>query len=432
MVSPSTHASLYARQNTYIPIPQPYYTFDTTTPGWLSSTLPLPSSSQTSGTTPLTNLTLLTWNIDFGAPYPRSRMAAALSYLEQLVSHLPSSTAIVIFLQECMDESSPSSLPETLYTSHSHSTVLTENEEEDDEVEEGYEDDDDDETPSDLAQICAAPWIQSRFHLTDVSTQSAAWGARAPYGQVTLVDRRLKVEGVGRMKLVSEFGRSALFCDIRMSRSRENGDGGQEEGQVNVLRLCNVHLDSLSGPLRPVQWHGLTSHLIPHPPPSANTPSLITSLSLSSSATPPAIRASIIAGDTNATRPRDATAPQTHGFTDAYLVRGCVEGAEEGATWGFQSSRRARERFGVSRLDKVVFWSDGGQGDGGIEGERDEARLLEVDSVGRIGIGVVVDVRRRGGGEERDGAQRGARRRVWVTDHYGLMAVFEVGRGWGF
>lgn len=54
---------------------------------------------------PLHSLHLLTWNIDFRAPYPRARMEAALGRLEDVVSRIPMSSAVVIFLQEMREYS---------------------------------------------------------------------------------------------------------------------------------------------------------------------------------------------------------------------------------------------------------------------------------------------------------------------------------------
>lgn len=327
-------------------------------------------------------------------------MARAISYLESLTSSLPSSTAPIIFLQECVEDDKP----------------------------------EDPNTSRDISQLKSSPWIQSRFHITDLrGASSPFWspggGGGAHYGQVTLIDRRLHVEGVGRLRLVSEFGRSALFVDVKLRKGDGKG-GGREDG---VLRMANVHFDSHAGPCRSAQWAGLAAHLIP--PSSSITP--LTFSSSQSTSPRPRIYASVIAGDTNATRPRDLSAPQLHGFTDAYLALGGIEGSEEGATCGFQSSEAVMKRWGKRRLDKVCFWG-GRESEGG--GRKGGAEVLRIKTIERIGVGLSVTVLNNGDdeSEEDEEGDKGAEpkvrpntKEVWVTDHYGLMACFEIGRGLG-
>ncbi|KAF2442357.1 hypothetical protein P171DRAFT_336936, partial [Karstenula rhodostoma CBS 690.94] len=280
------------------------------------------------------SLTLITWNIDFMTPEPRARMASALDHLEHLLSTVPPSSAVVIFLQEMMDPGMPASLT----------------------------------TANDLTQIASTPWVRAGFNLTDIDTKT--WAAQ--YGQLTLVDRRLAIHAVSRLHLVSEFQRVALFVDVCVNPS--------SQGPKRLLRLCNVHLDSLTGDLRPIQWKGLARHLQ-----DAGA----------------GIAASVLAGDCNANRGRDWTEPRENGFRDAYLELGGVEGDERGATWGFQSI--GWERWGRKRLDKQVFWGDVG-----------------VVSLARIGVGVEVgDVLARRT-LEKEGEL------AFVTDHYGLIGVYDI------
>ncbi|ORX93865.1 Endonuclease/exonuclease/phosphatase [Clohesyomyces aquaticus] len=312
MISKSMLESLLKKQLTHMPKPQPFYTFyeddwqcgpDPTTPSSLFSTLHL-----------------LTWNIDFMAKMPRERMASAITHLSSIVEKIPNSSRIVIFLQEMQQA-------------------------------------------NDLRQLAETAWIRDRFCMTDLGFEN--WGAR--YGTVTLVDRRLNIVEVSRLKFISEYERDALFVDVEMP-------GGEGE----LLRLCNVHLDSMSGEVRPIQWKAAAQWLQKEDE---------------------RVVASILAGDCNATRPRDRTEPMENGFKDAYLELGGVDGDEGGATWGFQSPSGASR--GVSRLDKVVYWGD-----------------VKVTHLERIGVGVEVE-------DEEAKEQLGD----WpfVTDHYGLMAEFEVG-----
>lgn len=326
--------SLLQKQLSYSPEPGPLHTFRDAT--WRPSSTPVLPDPIAPAVAPLNSLHLLTWNIDFMASRPRERMASALRYLEQLVADIPSSSAVVIFLQEIMESENV-----------------------------GEQD------ANDLSQIANAPWIQQKFNVTDIG--SGEWDS--PYGQVALVDRRLAVARVSRLRFVSEYQRVALFVDVCLCSS--------SSGDAKYLRLCNVHLDSSYGTMRPVQWKALAKHL---------------------QSGAEGVAASILAGDCNANQPRDRTEPQDNGFKDAYLELGRGEGDEEGATWGFQSL--SWERWGRQRLDKEVFWGD--------------VRVRKLD---RMGVGVQVE----------DEAARSEIKSLgelpFVTDHYGLMGDFEVQDG---
>lgn len=277
------------------------------------------------------------------ASYPRARMSAALTHLSSVLTTIPSASAVVIFLQEIQE--SENGMPNS------------------------------EQEANDFTQLRNADWVRELFHMTDVDAGN--WDG-ASYGTVTLVDRRLSIEQVARLPFVSEFQRDALFVDVRLS-------GGEET--ESILRLCNVHLDSMSGEMRPIQWKGLADLLQPYPDDGTND----------------RIAASIVAGDCNANQPRDRTEPQDNGFRDAYLELGGVEDDEEGATWGFQS---IKSRFGPKRLDKVVFWGN-----------------LHVSSLERVGIDVKVEEER----VVRELEELGEL--PFATDHFGLMGVFTVEGG---
>ena len=323
MVSKPMLDALLQKQLTYQPERQPYFTFQD---GKWNPVPPEVSLAHLtiSPTGTLQNLRMISWNIDFMAPKSRARMASALSYLEQLLQTIPSSCATIIHLQEMVVE--------------------------------------------DLAAISQANWVQKLFNVTNVDALSH----EAAYGQVTLVDRRLVISSVSRLPFVSEFGRDALCVDLCLDTQ-----------ELSFLRVCNVHLDSLSGTLRPIQWKALQQHL---------------------QREESGVLASILAGDCNATRPRDRTEAQANGFKDAYLELGGVEGDEQGATWGFQS--RGARRWGPQRLDKVVCW-------GAVAAEKLE----------RIGMGVQVE-------DERARRELGEEEELtFVTDHYGLMGCFAIKDG---
>ncbi|CAO2656531.1 Nn.00g053340.m01.CDS01 [Neocucurbitaria sp. VM-36] len=330
MVSKSMLNTLLKKQLAYEPELQPYFTFSNGS--WTSVS---PDASLLRSTAPqrasLNSFRVITWNIDFMASYPRARMDSALSHLEQLVSTIPDSCATVIHLQEMMETEGAG-----------------------------------EQVPDDLKQLVNAHWIQKGFNLTDIN--SLSWDA--PYGQVTVVDRRLAISGVSRLRFVSEYQRDALFVDIRL-----------DTPEMKYLRLCNVHLDSSYGSMRPVQWSALAKHL-------QNGDE--------------GISASILAGDCNANQARDRTVPQEHGFKDAYLGLGGVEGDDLGATWGFQSADA--KRWGPQRLDKVVYWGD-----------------VRADGLERIGVGIQVEDERIRSKLEDEGEV------TFVTDHYGLIGHFTLG-----
>lgn len=263
-------------------------------------------------------------------------MATALNYLEGLVSSIPAASAVVVFLQEMQEHQGQ------FLTFQDHAR--------------------------DLQQLCESPLIRQRFNMTDVSSKD--WDAA--YGQITLVDRRLSIAQVSRLKFVSEYQRDAVLVDIPLASQ-----------QGKIMRLGNVHLDSASGTMRPVQWKGVEKHLQDQEA---------------------AVAASILAGDFNANQVRDRTESQNSGFKDAYLELGGVEEDEQGATWGFQSTYWMR--WGRQRLDKIVFWGD-----------------VKAKSLERIGVGVKIE------DESIVRELESLDELPFVTDHYGLMSELSVSAG---
>jgi tyrosyl-DNA phosphodiesterase 2 len=143
-------------------------------------------------------------------PFEKARMAAALRYLETLISSPPApfraETPVVVLLQEMCE--------------------------------------------SDIRQILKASWVQDRFAVTDLN--HTRW-PNLVYGTTTLVDRRLALSGVFRVPLWSRFGRDALFVDVSVPVDTER----------RTVRLCNVHLESLHTdvPVRPVQVAAIAKYL---------------------------------------------------------------------------------------------------------------------------------------------------------------------------
>ncbi|KAF2792684.1 hypothetical protein K505DRAFT_278444 [Melanomma pulvis-pyrius CBS 109.77] len=285
-------------------------------------------------------LRLISWNIDILVPFAEERMRAALQYLEALVASTPASTPIVIFLQEM-----------------------------------GI---------SDLGQIRDAPWVQQHFHITERDERN--W-ASPLYGTTTLVDRRLRIESVFRVRWISKFERDGLFVDVSVVQPRDADAPGHVKGDRKVLRLCNTHLESLVAdpPVRPLQLQVAAEALHQG-----------------------VVGAALLAGDLNAIQPFDRTLHEENGLQDAYLVRGGREDSDEGYTWGYQVPQPMRERFGCSRMDKILFRGD-----------------IKASWFERIGMGVRVEEeevreRMREGEQDMEG---------WVTDHYGVLGDFEL-VGW--
>ncbi|KAI8930998.1 hypothetical protein NX059_012009 [Plenodomus lindquistii] len=229
---------------------------------------------------------------------------------------------------------------------------------------------------SDIAQIEHAQWIQERFQITDVD--STRW-LGSHYGTTALVDRRLTIRQVFRVPWISKFQRDGLFIDVGLSNSGTLG------GPARVLRLCNTHLESLVAdpPIRPKQLQAASTYL--HQP---------------------EVACALLAGDLNAIQPFDRTLHTINNLKDTYLELGGQEDKDEGYTWGQQAPQWMREKFGCSRMDKIL-----------IAGE------LRPRKFERIGMGVKV-------AEEHMEAYREDGEEGWVTDHYGVMGGFELTGGW--
>jgi tyrosyl-DNA phosphodiesterase 2 len=231
---------------------------------------------------------------------------------------------------------------------------------------------------TDLKQISDAPWIRDKFYITD--RESKAWTKPAfgpVYGTTTLIEKSLSIDAKPfRVLVPSRFSRDALFVDLQLP-----GNGGE------VLRLCNVHLESLvaNPPVRPLQVDRVASFMRHEK-----------------------TGAALLAGDLNAIEPFDRTLHSDNGLKDAYLELGGKENSDEGFTWGQQAPKALRDQFGCSRMDKTFFC-------GNIK-----AMTLE-----RIGEGIEVS----------DAAARESIRQaggeIFASDHLGLSIVFELQRARG-
>lgn len=221
---------------------------------------------------------------------------------------------------------------------------------------------------SDMQQTRDAPFIQHHFYITDLDERK--WPSPF-YGTNMLVDRRLKIGNVFRVPWISKLDRDGLFVDLSLS--------GKSNGKV--LRLCNTHLESLVArpPLRPLQLQAAA-------------------LSLHDSS----VAVALLAGDLNAIQPFDRTLHSDNDLKDVYLELGGQEDSDDGYTWGYQVHPALRQRFGCCRMDKILF-------SGAVRPQKFE----------RIGMGVKV-------AEENRQEMMAAGQEEWVTDHYGVMADFQL------
>lgn len=231
-------------------------------------------------------------------------------------------------------------------------------------------------SPSDLELIQDAEWVKHHFLLTDLDATNWEGGI---YGTQMLVDRRLQVESVFRVPWVSRFERDGLFVDLRFRST-----GEQESSPRGVLRLCNTHLESLVAkpPVRPLQLAAAAKYLKDED-----------------------VKAALLAGDLNAIEPFDRNLHTENELQDAYLSFGGKEDSDESYTWGIQVPQWLKDQFRPSRMDKILY-----------RGE------VKPHTFERVGINVRVDE------SVRDEVKRcGAEE--WVTDHYGVMGIFDVTGG---
>ncbi|KAI1374586.1 Endonuclease/exonuclease/phosphatase [Hypoxylon crocopeplum] len=174
------------------PHAQSYYTYDNTKQKWEPAEYKKPQEARDGPG--ITRLALYSWNIDFMLPFDEERMDAALAHLEALTTKLPPTTAVVIFLQECLK--------------------------------------------TDLEIIGEKQWVRDKFHVTDVDTSN--W-ASDYYGTTTLIDRRLDISSCFRVHYAkTRMERDALFADVLLSSSSSSSSGPK------TIRLCNTHLESLA------------------------------------------------------------------------------------------------------------------------------------------------------------------------------------------
>ncbi|KAK4202634.1 Endonuclease/exonuclease/phosphatase [Triangularia verruculosa] len=226
---------------------------------------------------------------------------------------------------------------------------------------------------SDLELIGDDPWIRQNYNVSDLTGEHWNYPNFPPgfgYGTCILVPKVFPIKAVFRVYYPnSAMQRDALFVDIAIPRDK-------------VLRVCTTHLESLVArpPKRPAQLAAAAKIL--HQ-----------------------AHAGILAGDLNAIERFDWTLHEDNKLKDAYLETGGKSGDEAGMTWGLMGRSYERERYGLSRMDKVLFCG--------------KTAVLDY---GTFGLDVEVE-------DEVDrqklmaswGLQKG-----WVTDHLGVRAEFQI------
>ncbi|KIY62241.1 hypothetical protein CYLTODRAFT_459152 [Cylindrobasidium torrendii FP15055 ss-10] len=133
---------------------------------------------------------------------------------------------------------------------------------------------------------------------------------------------KMMLDSVFRMELPSRYGRDALCVNIRKPAAPDT-----------VLRLFNVHLESLDSQLRRSFQMSVLAHLLREPGCSGG----------------------VIAGDFNPVQPSDLKLVKEHGLVDAWVaLRGDTAEPGEGDTWGVEFAQRLQEFSGGNIVNEIV------------------------------------------------------------------------------
>ena len=217
-----------------------------------------------------------------------------------------------------------------------------------------------------LGVILDNKWV--REHFVVAPTKAEHWPGGVGFGNVTLVARTVPVAGAGVLEHgYSAMKRHALIVDVRLGTCGASGRDSDAEDAERMLRIANVHLESLiqGTSYRPWQLRDTVKSL-----------------------TRRGVDAGIVAGDMNAITAQDWSLPAWAGLADAW--RGPEDG--RGNTWGYQPPTK---EFLPGRLDKMLYLPNG---------------ECEVDIPERVGVGVKTP-----GGQ-------------WASDHFGLLATVRMSR----
>lgn len=306
---------------------------------------------------------VLTWNIDFSRDLPVHRLKTVLDYLESLLLPVP--------------DTSPAT-PTIILLQEVHQACFH--------------------------TLLSHSFVRTAYDVTDVSP--SAWPGIFGYGTVTLVPKSIASNvSVFRTQFSnSTMGRDALYVDFEFLQP---GSGSTDpETQKIKIRVANAHLESLGGHgdrARPVQLKSVSTLL-----------------------TSPGIYGGIVGGDMNAISPSDFNLPEEVGLSDAWAMKNiptnstpvvatAVSEGEpnpddpdvaptnqktseaDGHTWGYQPP----SRFPPGRLDKILV-----------------VGAFKVDEIRRVGVGLEYN--------RPPGLQLGPKRKIWASDHYGLLAKFTI------
>lgn len=308
-------------------------------------------------------LAILTWNIDFSRDLPVHRLTTVLDYLENLLLPVP--------------DTSPAT-PTIILLQEVHQACFH--------------------------ALLSHPFVRTTYDVTDASP--SAWPGIFGYGTVTLIPKSIASNiSVFRTQFSnSTMGRDALYVDFEFLQPSSGSTNPKT--QKTKIRVANVHLESLGG-------HGDRAR-------PAQLKSVSTLLKY------PGIYGGIVGGDMNAISPSDFNLPEEVGLSDAWTMQNIptnstpaavTVGSEgepnpnhpditptnqeileaDGYTWGYQPP----SRFPPGRLDKILF-----------------VGAFKVDEIWRVGVGLEYN--------RPPGLQLGPKRKIWASDHYGLLAKFTI------
>lgn len=219
---------------------------------------------------------------------------------------------------------------------------------------------------SDLQLIQAQTWVRDQYHLTDISDEFWESGY---YGTCVLIPKTMSIAKVFRVHYEhTAMERDGLFIDLAMKHQ--------------TVRICCTHLESLVAdpPIRPKQLAAAAKFM--HE-----------------------VDASILGGDLNAIQPFDKHLHTENSLKDAYLEIGGEEDAESGMTWGQMAPTKEREKFGLSRMDKLMFCG-----------------AVELEHFETFGMDIVVDDEQ----AAKDMVEEEGIEKPWVTDHLGVRGDFRM------
>jgi endonuclease/exonuclease/phosphatase family metal-dependent hydrolase len=240
-------------------------------------------------------LKIVSWNIDFGNPGPKVRVAALLHYLQRTFGNDPGE--LVVLLQEVSQLSAQ--------------------------------------------QILQNQWVQENFIIVGHEaprTFQAGIPRQARYYTMAMTPRSIRLQKSFRMPLPSEMGRDALFVDLELRSSKGRPNSAMKE----VFRICTTHLESLQ------EGNSIRAKQLE-----------LISQNLEGAENELGVIAGLVGGDMNAIHDSDRTLHKQLGLKDAWEDQLTRYGKGDssysqvsGHTWGYQSKST---KFAPARLDKFLY-----------------------------------------------------------------------------